>query len=85
MVRDRALLLQEQLVEERAEAMNTRLFVFSVISSVFLPLGFITGLFGVNVSDMPGKDSPAAFAFLSIGTAVFFLGIVWLFRRLKWL
>ena len=85
MIRDRALLLQEQMVEERAEAMNTRLFVLAVISAVFLPLGFITGLFGVNVGGMPGVDTPLAFTLLCVGIVVFSVGIVWWFRRLKWL
>jgi zinc transporter len=85
MIRERALLLQEQLVELRAQAMNDRLFVLSVISVIFLPLGFITGLFGVNVGGMPGVESPVAFALLSLGMLVFALLVVWVFRRLKWI
>ena len=85
MIRDHALLLQEQMVEQRAEAMNTRLFVLSVISAVFLPLGFITGLFGVNIGGMPGIESPYAFTLLCAGIVVFSVGTVWWFRRLKWL
>lgn len=85
MIRERALLLQEQLVEERAEAMNDRLFVLSVISAVFLPLGFFTGLFGVNVGGMPGVDSPIAFTLLCLGMLGFAVLVVWLFRRLKWI
>ena len=85
MIRERALLLQEQLVEQRAEAMNDRLFVLSVISAVFLPLGFFTGLFGVNVGGMPGVDNPIAFTLLCVGMLGFAVLVVWLFRRLKWI
>ncbi|NND92507.1 MAG: zinc transporter ZntB [Granulosicoccus sp.] len=85
MIRERALLLQEQLVEERAEAMNDRLFVLSIISAIFLPLGFITGLFGVNVGGMPGVENNLAFVVLCVGMGLFALLIVWLFRRLKWI
>lgn len=85
MIRERALLLQEQLVEDRAEAMNDRLFVLSVISAVFLPLGFFTGLFGVNVGGMPGVNSPMAFTLLCLAMLGFAVLVVWLFRRLKWI
>lgn len=85
MIRERALLLQEQLVEDRAEAMNDRLFVLSVISAVFLPLGFFTGLFGVNVGGMPGINSPIAFSLLCVGMLGFAILVVWLFKRLKWI
>ncbi|ASJ70158.1 Zinc transport protein ZntB [Granulosicoccus antarcticus IMCC3135] len=85
MIRERALLLQEQIVEQRGEAMNARLFVLSVISAVFLPLGFFTGLFGVNVAGMPGVENPLAFGMLCLAMVLFALLIVWLFRRLRWI
>ena len=85
MIRERALLLQEQIVELRAEAMNSRLFVLSVISAVFLPLGFFTGLFGVNVGGMPGVESGMAFTILCLGMVLFALLVIWLFRRLRWI
>lgn len=85
LIRERALLLQEQLVEERAEAMNDRLFVLSMISVIFLPLSFLTGLFGVNIGGMPGMHSSIAFTVLCIVMVVFAIFVVWMFRRLKWL
>jgi zinc transporter len=85
MIRDRALLVQEQLVEQRNDTMNTRLFVLSVISAIFLPLGFVTGLFGVNVGGMPGVESAFAFTALCISMAAFSMVILLLFLRLKWI
>lgn len=85
MVRERAVVLQEQIVELRGEAMNQRLFVLAIISAVFLPLGFVTGLFGVNVGGMPGVDSPLAFSILC-GAMVMLVGVLfYLFKRMKWL
>ncbi|MFT5893244.1 MAG: zinc transporter [bacterium] len=85
LIRERAMLLQEQLVEARAEAMNDRLFVLAIISAIFLPLGFFTGLFGVNIGGMPGVDHPNAFAFLCLSMLVFSVAIVVLFRWKKWI
>lgn len=45
-------------------------YVLSLVAAVFLPLGFVAGLFGVNVGGMPGIGSPWAFAALCIGMAV---------------
>jgi zinc transporter len=58
LARERAVVIQEQIVEQRAEAMNQRLFVLAIISAVFLPLGFFTGLFGVNIGGMPRRRKP---------------------------
>ncbi|WP_300381976.1 zinc transporter ZntB [Henriciella sp.] len=84
-IRERSTVLQEQLIEERSERMNQRLFVLSIISAVFLPLGFVTGLFGVNVGGMPGVESPLAFAILCFGMLGLSAGLIVLFRGMRWL
>ena len=84
-IRERALVIQEQIVELRAEAMNQRLFVLAIISAIFLPLGFVTGLFGVNVGGMPGVGSAAAFTFLCASLVLLTLGLLSVFKRMDWL
>ena len=84
-IRDRTAVLQEQIIEERAERLNQRIFVLSIISAIFLPLGFVTGLFGVNVGGMPGTGSPLAFSILCIGIVVLSTSLIVLFRRMRWL
>jgi zinc transporter len=59
-------------------------FVLSVVAAVFLPLGFLTGLFGVNIAGMPGTDWPWAFAAFSGAMILLGLGLWVLFRWLKW-
>ncbi|WP_158085779.1 zinc transporter ZntB [Henriciella aquimarina] len=85
MIRERTMVLQEQLIEERSERMNQRLFVLSIISAIFLPLGFVTGLFGVNVGGMPGVGSPLAFTLLCLGMGGLTVTLFFLFRRMRWL
>lgn len=60
-------------------------YILSIVAAVFLPLGFITGLFGVNVAGMPGADTPWAFAALCIGLVILTVGAVWILRKLKWI
>lgn len=60
-------MLREHFQQVLAETMNKNTYRLSVIAGVFLPLGFITGLLGVNVGGIPGSDSQYAFEFLCGG------------------
>lgn len=60
-IRDRAQLVQEQIMDMRAERMNQQMLVLSVAAALFLPLGLITGLLGINVAGIPGAHTPWAF------------------------
>ena len=59
--RDRAGVVQEELANRLADQMNSRMYLLSVVAALFLPLGFITGLLGVNVAGIPGTENPGAF------------------------
>jgi zinc transporter len=41
-IRDRAQIVQDQIMDARAEAMNPQMLILSVVAAVFLPLGLIT-------------------------------------------
>jgi len=60
-VRERAALLHEQLTDLRAEQIDTRTLIISVVALVFLPLTFLTGLLGMNVKGIPYADASWAF------------------------
>jgi zinc transporter len=82
-MRDRAALLADELNSVVSERMDRTMYVLSLVGTVFLPLGFITGLLGVNVAGIPGSDWPLAFEALAavlIGLAIV---EVWMFRRLR--
>ena len=83
--RDRAAVTQEQLVNSLAEQMNSKMYILSIVAAIFLPLGFLTGLLGINVGGIPGADSKLGFTvfILLLGLVVVFQ--VWLFRKKKWL
>ncbi|KDA01445.1 MAG: zinc transporter ZntB [Hyphomonas oceanitis] len=84
-IRERSIVLQEQVMEERSDMMNQRLFVLSILSAVFLPISFVTGLFGVNVGGIPGVNSPMAFSIL-IGSLALATGIMLaIFRWRRWI
>ncbi len=81
-IRDRAQVVRDQIVDVRAEAMNRQMLVLSVVTAIFLPLGLVTGLLGINVGGIPGAEVPWAFwAVCGLLLAVVTFQI-WLFRRL---
>lgn len=83
--RERAMVLQDQLTDQRAEEMNRNMMVLSIVAAIFLPLGFLTGLFGINVGGMPGVDSASAFWIVALVCALLGGGLLVIFRMIKWL
>ena len=84
-VRDRAAVTQEELVNRLSEQMNTRMYVLSLVAAVFLPLGFLTGLLGINVGGIPGAENQSAFfMFILMLVIVVTLQII-IFKKKKWL
>jgi len=84
-VRERCGILKDQMADARAEEMNRNTMVLSVIAAVFLPLGFLTGLLGVNIGGIPGTENPYAFALLCLAMLLMGAGITWFFRHIKWI
>ncbi|MBF0248215.1 MAG: zinc transporter ZntB, partial [Alphaproteobacteria bacterium] len=60
-VRERAAVIQDELSSIMSEHMNKTMYLLTVVAAVMLPLGFLTGLLGINVGGMPGADASWAF------------------------
>ncbi|MCH2186766.1 hypothetical protein MK280_12940 [Myxococcota bacterium] len=58
---ERANLLQDQIQSQLSDRMNSATLRLGVVATVFLPLGFLTGLLGINVAGIPGTHDPEAF------------------------
>lgn len=85
LARERTLVLQEELKHRVAEQQNSRMYVLSIVTAVFLPLSFLTGLFGMNVAGLPGIEDPTAFYDVAIGMAVLALALLGFMRWRNWL
>ncbi|WP_409433025.1 CorA family divalent cation transporter [Litorimonas sp. RW-G-Af-16] len=84
-LRERLSLIQEEITAILSDRMNKNMYLLSIISLVFLPLGFITGLFGINVDGMPWTGTPLGFVIvcgLCIAAAGFILAVM---RKQKWI
>jgi zinc transporter len=83
-VRERATVTQEELANQQSEQLNNRMYVLSIVTAVFLPLGFLTGLFGINVAGIPGSDYPSAFWLFLLFLTMLIAAQLMLFKHKQW-
>jgi len=84
-VRDRAAVTHEELVSRLSEKLEQRMYVLSVVAVIFLPLGFLAGLLGVNLAGIPMAQNPAAFFWFCVILAAVFVVQFAVLKFLKWL
>jgi len=83
-IRERAQIIKDELVSALSDRLNHNMYILSVVAATFLPLGFLTGLLGINVGGIPGADNPSAFLiFIGILIAIS-AAQIWIFKKKKW-
>lgn len=83
--KESAIVLQDDFNNRAAAKMNKTMYMLSIVTAVFLPMGFVTGLLGINVGGMPGVNSHVAF-WITVGLLIGLLIFEYfLLKRLKWL
>jgi len=85
-IRERAAVIQDEVANRVSESINKNMYMLAIVATILLPLGFITGLLGINVDGLPGsKDTPWAFMAVAAFLALLVVIEVVLMKRLKWL
>jgi zinc transporter len=82
---ERANAPHEQITNNLAERTNRTMYILSLVAAIFLPLGFITDLFGTNLLGAPGADHPSGFGILVSAQAGLAVVVVLIFRWLRWM
>ena len=84
-LREQIAILNDQVSRIQDRRLNRSSYAFAAAATIFLPLGFVTGLFGVNLMGLPMEDNPQGF-WIFTGTCIALtLGLLALFRWRKWL
>ena len=83
--RERALIAQEELKTKLSAQMNRAMYTLSIVAAIFMPLGLLTGLLGINVGGIPGTDNPWAFLIVTALLVVLAIVLFQWFRKIKWL
>ncbi|MCC1496411.1 zinc transporter ZntB [Alcanivorax sp. 1008] len=85
LAREHATIAQEDLQSRLSDRLGRRMYVLAVITCLFLPLTFITGLFGVNLGGIPGAQDDFGFTAFFLLTLGFGLVLTLLLRWRHWL
>lgn len=64
--------------------MNEIMKVLTIISTVFMPLSFIVGVYGMNIRNMPELDWPWMYPFLWLVMVCISISMLIFFKRKKW-
>lgn len=65
--------------------MNEIMKVLTIISTIFIPLSFLAGFYGMNFQYMPELSNPFAYPLLIIGMIIVGGLMLYYFKRKKWL
>lgn len=84
LTKERVGLVLEAEDRRRNERMNRTVYRFGVITGIFLPMSFLTGLLGINVGGIPGSENPYGFVYACLLMLAVAVGQMWLFKRLRW-
>lgn len=84
-VRERCAIVKDQLTDIRAEQMNQNMMILSVVAAIFLPLGLLSGMMGINVGGMPWVDSDMGFWYVTGIISVIGVALMMLFKVMRWI
>lgn len=82
---ERAVLVHEEIIDDRAEQMNKAMLLLAAVTVIFSPLTLITGLLGMNVAGIPFAESGAAFWVVCAAIVGLGLIVLWVMRRRHWM
>lgn len=83
--RDSLTGLQDFYMSEVSFRMNQIMKVLTVVTTVFIPLSFLTGLYGMNFENMPELHSRNGYYILLGVMVAIVLGLLYYFKRKDWL
>ena len=84
-LRDTIAGMLEMYLSSASNRMNEVMKVLTVIATVFIPLTFIAGVYGMNFKWMPETDWPWSYPILWVVMIVLAAGMLRQFRKKKWI
>ncbi|RVQ67755.1 zinc transporter ZntB [Croceicoccus ponticola] len=82
--KESAVVLQDDIRARAASRSERTSYLLTIVAAIFLPLGFVTGLLGINVGGIPGMNDPQAFWVVSGMCGMILILQLVLFYRWKW-
>ncbi len=70
---------------EQANKATHVMKVLTIVSSIFIPLTFIVGVYGMNFKNLPELNYPQGYYWVWVVMIIIAVGQLWYFRKKKWL
>lgn len=83
--REHASSVVELYLSNVSHRTNEVMKVLTLMASIFIPLTFIAGIYGMNFENMPELSEPLGYPTALAIMAILAIGMVWWFRRRGWL
>ncbi len=77
--------LMDMYMTTISNKMNEVMKVLTIMASIFIPLTFMAGIYGMNFEHMPELHFRFGYYYLWGAMILVFLGMLWYFKRKKWL
>jgi len=84
-LRDIIASMQDLYLSSVSNRMNSIMKVLTIIATLFIPLTFIVGIYGMNFKFMPELEWRWGYAFVWVIMVVVGLAMLFYFKRKKWL
>jgi magnesium transporter len=83
--REMSMSLMEMYMSNMSNKMNEVMKVLTIMASIFIPLTFIAGIYGMNFDHMPELHSKNGYYYVWAVMIVLFIGMMFYFKKKKWL
>jgi magnesium transporter len=64
--------------------MNLEMRTLTIVATIFIPLTFIAGVYGMNFKYMPELDAHWGYPLILLFMVAVAIGMIFLFRRKHW-
>lgn len=83
--REMSMSLMEMYMSNMSNKMNEVMKVLTIMASIFIPLTFIAGIYGMNFDHMPELHSKNGYYYVWAVMIALFIGMMFYFKKKKWL
>lgn len=83
--REMSMSLMEMYMSNMSNKMNEVMKVLTIMASIFIPLTFIAGVYGMNFDHMPELHTENGYYYVWGVMVVLFIGMLVYFKRKNWL
>nr|VFJ47180.1 MAG: zinc transporter [Candidatus Kentron sp. DK]VFJ58403.1 MAG: zinc transporter [Candidatus Kentron sp. DK] len=83
--KDRIEVIHNELETRINTQMGKTMYLLTIIAAIFLPLGLLAGLLGINVGGIPWAENPSGFLIVSVALLIIGLVQLLVFRKMRWI